>query len=103
MSLILNEFRKMREKKVPERELTRSKEYMKGSMLLSLESTTNRMFRLAQSEIYYNRLKTIEESIADIDAITADQIMEMANELLDESTLSKIILKSGNSQIKKAA
>lgn len=103
MALILNEFKKLREKKVPERELARSKEYMKGSMLLSLESTTNRMFRLAQSEIYYNRLKTIEESIADIDAITADQILEMANELLDENTLSKIILKSGNSQIKKAA
>jgi predicted Zn-dependent peptidase len=57
MNLILGEFKKVREKKILPKELNRAKEYLKGSILLSLESTTNRMFRMAQSEIYLIELK----------------------------------------------
>jgi len=95
-NLILSEFKKIREKKVGEKELKKAKEYLKGNMVLSLESMTNRMFRLAQSEIYFNTLKTIEESIIEIDAVTADDILEISNELLEPNKLSEVIIKSEN-------
>lgn len=97
-NLILNEFRKMREKKVSDKELKKAKEYLKGSMLLSLETLTNRMSRMAQSEIYFNEIKSIEDSIAEIDRVSAGEVLEMANEVLDENTLSKIILKAKSTE-----
>ena len=41
-------------KAISEKELERVKEYLKGSMLLSLENTTNRMIRIANSYLYFN-------------------------------------------------
>ena len=103
MNLILAEFKKIREKKVLPKELNRAKEYLKGSILLSLESTTNRMFRMAQSEIYFNRVKTVEEVIKEIEEVTVNDIITIANELLNENTLSKIMIGSKKSIAKTAA
>ncbi|MGE5402932.1 MAG: M16 family metallopeptidase [Ignavibacteriales bacterium] len=96
LDLIYKEYAKLREKKVSEKELKKAKEYLKGSMLLSLEGMTNRMFRIAQSEIYFNKVKTIEEAIKEIDAVTADEVLAMANEVLDEKVLSKIVIRAKN-------
>ncbi|MGE5682756.1 MAG: M16 family metallopeptidase, partial [Bacillota bacterium] len=96
LSLISREFKKIREKKVTEKEFRKAKEYLKGSMLLSLESLTNRMSRMAQSEIYFDRIETIEESINDIDMVTPEQVLEVANEILDENTLSKVVIRSNS-------
>jgi predicted Zn-dependent peptidase len=103
MNLILNEFKKVREKKVTIKELNRAKEYLKGSILLSLESTTNRMFRMAQSEIYFDRIKPMEEVIKEIEEVNVEDIVEIANDILEETSLSKIILGSDNSAAKTAA
>jgi predicted Zn-dependent peptidase len=103
MNLVLSEFKKVRDKKVSVKELNRAKEYLKGSILLSLESTTNRMFRMAQSEIYYDRIKPVEEVIKEIEEVTVDDIIETANNILNENSLSKIILGSKNSIAETAA
>lgn len=103
LNLVLGEFKKMKDKKVSLKELNRAKEYLKGNIILSLESTTNRMFRMAQTEIYYNRIKPVEETIKEIDEVTVDDVIEEANELFDENSLSRIILGSKKSLIKTAA
>ncbi len=103
VQLTLKEFAKLREAKISERELKKAKEAVKGSMLLSLESTSNRMIRMAQSEFYFNRVKTIDEVIKTIDAVTADNILEAANEVLEENSFIKLIIKSKNALIKSAA
>jgi len=103
LNLVLGEFKKLKDKKVSLKELNRAKEYLKGNIILSLESTTNRMFRMAQTEIYYNRIKPVEETIKEIDEVTADDVIEEANELFDENSLSRIILGSKKSLIKTAA
>ncbi|MGE5812396.1 MAG: insulinase family protein, partial [Ignavibacteria bacterium] len=86
------ELKKIREKKVSDRELKKAKEYLKGGMLLNLESTTARMFRMANSELYFNRLISVEEMISKIDAVTSVEILEIANEVLNENSLTKIIV-----------
>ena len=87
MTIVLKEFRKLRENKISERELNKAKESIKGSLLLSLEGTSNRMMRMAQSELYFNKIKSIDEAIKDIDAVTRENILEAANELLEGEVL----------------
>ena len=94
MEIVEKEFRKMKEKKINEKELNRVREYIKGGMLLSLESTTNRMIRIANSLFYFNRIITLDEFLMKIDSVTVDDITLIANELLDEKKLSKVILTS---------
>jgi predicted Zn-dependent peptidase len=56
MELIDAEFKKLRNKKITKKELNKAKEYFKGSIFMSLESTTNRMVRLANSMIYFDKI-----------------------------------------------
>lgn len=103
ISIVEREFKKLRNTKVSERELKKAKEAMKGHFLLSLENTSNRMFRMAQSELYYNRVKSTDEIIKNIDSVTREDILDLANELLDDSTFIKVIIKSKDTVLKSAA
>jgi predicted Zn-dependent peptidase len=94
IDIVFREFRKLKEKRVTERELKKVKEYLKGGLLLNLENTTNRMMRMANSMLYYNRIVSIEEYLKRIDSINTDELLKIANETLDESQLIKVILKS---------
>ncbi len=103
LGMVKKEFRKLREKKVSERELKKAKESLKGGFLLSLESTSNRMIRMAQSELYFGKIVTVEEVIEKIDSVTADEILEMSNEILDEESFVTVIIRSKDSLLKSAA
>ena len=102
-SLILNELNKLKNKKVSDKELKRAKEYLKGSILMSLESTTNRMLRIAQSFIYFGKIKSVEETIAEINSVSKEMILDLSNELFDESKFSKAIISSQNLLLHSAA
>jgi predicted Zn-dependent peptidase len=101
-NLIFDEINKIKSKKVSEPELNRAKEYLIGNMLMSLESTTNRMLRIAQSMIYFNKVKTVEETIRKIHTVRSDDIRELSNEIFDtsnkfeNSTLTRVILSPKN-------
>ena len=94
IDIIIKEFRKLKEKRVSERELKKVKEYLKGGLLINLENTTNRMMRMANSILYYNKIIPVSEYLSKIDKINADDLLKVANEILDESHLTKVILKS---------
>lgn len=102
-NLVSRELKKLKDTKISDRELNKAKESVKGNMLLSLENTSNRMIRMAQSELYHNRVKTTEEVIKQIDAVSAEDIYEIADDLLDESTYIKVIIKSKNALLKTTA
>jgi predicted Zn-dependent peptidase len=69
-------------------ELERAKENLKGRMLLSLESTSNRMSRLGKSLITGSELLSLEELVKRVDMVTGDQIAELAGDLLRLDRLS---------------
>lgn len=102
-SLIYEEIEKIKCRKVGETELDRAKEYLIGNMLMSLESTTNRMLNLAQSMIYYNKIKPVEDTVRKIREVTAKEIREFANELFESGTMTKVILSPKNIFLYKAA
>ncbi|MDR7452787.1 MAG: pitrilysin family protein [Armatimonadota bacterium] len=86
--LTLDEVEKMTQEPVPAAELARAKESLKGSLMLSLESTGSRMSVLARSEIYHGRQITLDELIARIDAVTAEELRHLAAELFQPRRLS---------------
>jgi predicted Zn-dependent peptidase len=96
IDIVFKEFNKVKDTLISEKELKKVKEYLKGGTILSLESTTNRMMRIANSLLYFDRVIPVEEYLNNIDKVTADDVQKTANELLNESKLVKIILKSGS-------
>jgi predicted Zn-dependent peptidase len=69
-------------------ELARAKENVKGRLLLSLESTSNRMTRLGKATITDTPLLSIEEVIRRLDAVQSDDVSQLADELLATERLS---------------
>jgi predicted Zn-dependent peptidase len=94
IELVYKEFKKIKETLITEKELKKVKEYLKGGILLSMESTTNRMMRIANSILYYKRVIPVEEYINKLNKITAEDVQKTSNELLNEARLIKVILKS---------
>ncbi len=77
---VVSEFRKLKAEPVPEEELKRSKAQLKGSLMLSLESSTARMSNLARQEMYFDRFYDLDELIERIEAVTTDDLTQLANE-----------------------
>jgi predicted Zn-dependent peptidase len=96
VNLVLKEFSRLRESLVSSSELRRAKEYVKGSVMLSLESSSSRMTHLAQQLIYYGRFYKLEEILEAVDRVTARDIRNLANKIFDDSTLALTALSSRN-------
>jgi predicted Zn-dependent peptidase len=69
-------------------ELERSKENVKGRVVLSLESTTSRMNRLGSAVLGKQPLLSVDELVERIDAVTIDDLRELVGELLGPERLS---------------
>ncbi len=88
ITLTLAELEKIKSTRVEAVELQRAKESIKGSLMLSLESTDSRMFKLGRSELYHGRQITLDELIARIDAVAAADVQAMANALFEPRQLT---------------
>ena len=78
---VLEEFRRLKDTPIGEEEINRAKDQLKGSLMLSLESSTSRMSNLARQEMYFERFVSLDETIDLIEAVTAGEVVEMANQL----------------------
>lgn len=85
---VMQEFRDLKEKPVTSEELRRAKEHLKGSLMLSLESTNSRMTNLARQQMFFGRFFTMDEMIAGIEAVTAEGLRSLANECFQPERLS---------------
>lgn len=75
---ILHEFQMLKEEPVPAEELRRAKDHLKGSLMLSLESTSSRMANLARQQLYFERFFSLDELIESIENVTAAEIQAIA-------------------------
>ncbi|TAM84283.1 MAG: insulinase family protein [Acidobacteria bacterium] len=92
VSLIVEEFKNLKNNTIPAEELQRAKDYLKGNLLLGLESTTSRMANLARQELYYGRCITLDEVAAQIDAVTREDVVEVARELFQSERIAVTVL-----------
>jgi predicted Zn-dependent peptidase len=89
---IMKELREMKESPVPEDELRRAKDHLKGSFMLGLESTFSRMSNLARQELYFDRFFTLDEMLQSIEEITAGQLQRIAQEFFDPRHITLTML-----------
>ncbi|MBI2682417.1 MAG: insulinase family protein [Acidobacteriales bacterium] len=75
---IVEEFRRIKNDGVPEEELHRVKEQMKGSLVLSLESSSSRMMNLARQEIYFDRFFDLDEILERVEEVRVEDVAAMA-------------------------
>jgi len=92
VQLTLRELRRLRERGVHREELLRAVNQMKGSILLSLESTNSRMSRLAKDEIYFGRYFSLEETLREINRVSRRQVERLSERLFDTRQLSLTVL-----------
>jgi predicted Zn-dependent peptidase len=78
----LVELRAMSEREVSDEELTRAKEFTKGRLRLELETTNGVAFWLTYQALLLGQIKTVEEEIALVDAVSVADVKRVAEEVL---------------------
>ena len=89
---VVSEFRKLKTEPVLEEELGRAKDQLKGSLMLSLESSTARMSNLARQEMYFDRFYGLDELIEKIGSVTAEDLQQMANDYFRSDSIAVTVL-----------
>ena len=89
---VVSEFRKLKSEVVPADELRRAKDQLKGSLMLSLESSTARMSNLARQEMYFDHFYGLDELIEKIESVTSEELLELANTFFQTENIAVTIL-----------
>ena len=89
---VVCEFRRLKENPITEEELRRAKDHLKGSLLLSLESSGARMSNLARQELYFGRFFSTDDTSAAIEAVTREQVASLARELFQTEHIAATVL-----------
>jgi len=92
VDLILKEMGKVKKEGLTKAEIERAKEYLKGTTVLGLESTSSRMGWLAKCELYYGKTITIDEVFSKIDKVTNDDIVRLANKYFTNDALTLAVI-----------
>ncbi|HKW93950.1 MAG TPA: pitrilysin family protein [Methylomirabilota bacterium] len=89
---LMKEIRGLKKDGVTADELQRSKDHLKGSLILSLESTSSRMNRLARHEMRFGSFMSLDEMLTAIDSVQAADVDALIHRVLDEEQLSLMTL-----------
>ena len=89
---VLDEFRRLKDEPLDAEELRRAKDHLKGSMLLSLEGSGSRMSTLARYHIYFDRQFTPDELIAMLEAVTVEQVQQIAREFFEPQRVAASVV-----------
>jgi predicted Zn-dependent peptidase len=88
IDLVVAELRGLKGTPVADDELRRAKDHLKGNLMLSLESTSSRMTHLARQEIYFDRPFTLDDTLAGIEQVTAEDVSAVAASLFNDGALA---------------
>jgi predicted Zn-dependent peptidase len=89
---ILKEFQELKQHAITDEELRRAKDHLKGSLMLSLESTSSRMSNLARQEMYFGRFFTLDQLLESIESVTAADVQRIAQVFFDPKHIALTIL-----------
>jgi predicted Zn-dependent peptidase len=96
IDVVVEELRTLKRSPVPEAELRRAKDHLKGSQMLSLESTASRMSHLARQEIYFERQLGFEETLEGIERVSTDDVQRVASDVFKNGSLAATVLGAVN-------
>ena len=92
IDLCVEELRGLKRTPVPDAELRRAKDHLKGSLMLSLENTASRMSHLARQEIYFDRHFGLDETLAGVERVSPDDLQRVAHDLFSNGSLAATVL-----------
>jgi predicted Zn-dependent peptidase len=92
IDLVMAEFSRLKLEPLPEDELRRAKDQLKGNLLLSLESSMSRMSNLARQQMYFNYFFGQQEILDKVEDVTAEQVMDMAKKLFQPDLVAVTLL-----------
>lgn len=90
INIILKELARLRNKPLGPVQLSKAKKQLIGQIALSSENNENQMLSIGKSLLVYNKVDSLEIIRKKIEAITARQIMEVANEIFQPDHLSQL-------------
>jgi predicted Zn-dependent peptidase len=96
IDLVVEELRGVKNAPVPQAELQRAKDHLKGSLMLSLENTASRMSHLARQEIYFDRQFGLDETLQGVERVTSADVQRVAADLFRNGALSATVLGNVN-------
>ncbi len=91
LAICQDELAKVIDGGLTDEELDRGKGQLRGSIVLGLEDPSSRMSRLGKSELVYPRLEPVEEVLASVEAVTGDDIREVAASLLTRPKVLAVV------------
>jgi len=92
VELVMQELREILDGRLGAEELRAAKEFLRGSILLGLESPDGRMSRLAKNEMYFGQDIPMEAALAKLEGVTLDEVVAVAREMFDPGTLCVTLL-----------
>jgi predicted Zn-dependent peptidase len=92
VDLCVDELRGLKQAPVPDAELRRAKDHLKGSLMLSLENTASRMSHLARQEIYFDRHFGLDETLAGVERVSSADVQRVARDLFANGSLAATVL-----------
>lgn len=94
VNTVINELNKLKNNKLGINQLNSFKKQYKGQIELSFDSNQNEMLSIGKSYLVYNKVDNIRDICKKIDNLNSEQILEVANEILDDRKLSYLTYKS---------
>jgi len=95
-SLLKDELNRVSSEPLKKNTLSKLKNQVKGNLVLSLESSSRRMSRLAKNEIYFGEYVSLDALINSIDRVTQDDIIAIAQKVFRPDNFITVILNPSN-------
>lgn len=92
VAAIIGELKQLKIKTVPQREITKAKEMIKGELTLKLESSSFIAQFLVSQEVLERKIETPEELMEKIDAVSAEEVQDVARELFINKGLNLALI-----------
>src|SRR4029077_20231985 len=92
LKAFLHEVRALKKDGVTADELRRAKDHLKGNLMLSLESSSSRMNRLARQELRFGTFHSIEDLLGEVDAVRPEEVEALIHRVLDEEQMALVTL-----------
>lgn len=92
VELSFEEIRTFRDQPIPPEELEANREHLKGSMLMSLEGTFNRMQRMAKSMMYHGRIVPLDEVVATLDTVSVEDVAALSQDIFRPEKCTVVVI-----------
>ena len=91
--LVKSEFKRLMEKPLSEKTLAAAKKQIKGQLAVACDNNENFAIDFGKSFLHFGDEKDIEKLYQKIDAVTAEQIQQVAKEIFDKDSLATLVIK----------